>query len=177
MPAQSGARGRATRRAMSTLHGHSRRRPDQRLAFKTAIDDPQRFRDSKTGVPISGCRRAAGIGHVDRRAGPHLQDKRRRRPSSALRGGHYHAHPLPRVQQLEGLGPEACQEARLQAAHAWRWLGKHFLSAPTRCLNNDPFAAVHESGSGTFATCRRVRNVVPIRGKADVAQTSRFCSE
>src|SRR6202043_434975 len=70
------------------------------------------------------------VGHVDRRAGPHLQDRRRRRPSSALRGGHYYAHPLPRVQQLEGLGPEACQEARLQAAHAWRWLGKHFLSAP-----------------------------------------------
>src|SRR6266851_1874812 len=30
---------------------------------------------------------------------------------------------------------------------------------------------------GTFAKCQRVREVVAIRGKADVARTSRFCCE
>jgi hypothetical protein len=36
---------------------------------------------------------------------------------------------------------------------------------------------VHEPEIGTFATWRRVRDVVAIRGKADVARTLRFCSK
>jgi hypothetical protein len=39
------------------------------------------------------------------------------------------------------------------------------------------FAAVLESVDGTFATCRRVLDVVAIRGRADVVRTSRFGSD
>jgi hypothetical protein len=39
------------------------------------------------------------------------------------------------------------------------------------------FAAVLESLRGTPAKCRRVRKVVAIKGKAEVARTSRFGSE
>jgi hypothetical protein len=39
------------------------------------------------------------------------------------------------------------------------------------------FAAVQGSVCGTFATCRCARNVVAIRGKADVARTINFGSD
>jgi hypothetical protein len=39
------------------------------------------------------------------------------------------------------------------------------------------FAAALESLRGTLAKCRRVRKVVAIKGKAEVARTSRFGSE
>ena len=36
------------------------------------------------------------------------------------------------------------------------------------------FAAVHETEIGPFATYQRVRDVVAIKGRADVVRTSRF---
>ena len=39
------------------------------------------------------------------------------------------------------------------------------------------FAATHESAYGTFETCRDVRSMVAIGGKADVARIAHFGSD
>ncbi len=39
------------------------------------------------------------------------------------------------------------------------------------------FTALHESGIGTFETCRDVRSMVAIGGKADVARIAHFGSD
>ncbi|MCQ4191275.1 transposase [Methylocystis suflitae] len=46
--AQTRRRGRAQRRVVSALHGHPGVGPISALGFKTSVDDPRRFRRSKT---------------------------------------------------------------------------------------------------------------------------------
>ena len=52
------------------------------------------------------------------------------------------------------------------------WLHRPMLQNVKKALAN-PEPSTH----GTFATCRHVCDVVAIRGNADVARTSRFCSD
>jgi transposase len=75
------------------------------LAFKTAVDDPHRFRRSKTV--------GAYLGLTSRRwQSGHRSTSRATSPGRATARC---ADPLPRLQQPEGLGAEDCQEARPQA--------------------------------------------------------------
>jgi transposase len=78
--------------------------PINALAFKTAVDDPHRFRRSKTvGAYLGLTSRRWQSGGLDRRAGPHLQGRRCRSPASALRGGQHLLTRFHGFSSLRGL--------------------------------------------------------------------------
>ncbi|MGX1347365.1 hypothetical protein AB7M49_000941 [Bradyrhizobium elkanii] len=119
-PPEPGRAGRfCASRAVKLVAGHALCRrfmqipgvgPIAALSFMTAIDDPSRFRRSRDVAAYFWPDLAAlAVGHLDRRAGPHQEGRRRRRAPRAVRGGERAADPLQEERQGQKLGSGARQ--------------------------------------------------------------------
>ena len=90
--------------------------PISALAFKTAVDDPRRFRRSRTVGAYLGLYVAAlAIGGVDRHPRTHLEGRGQGREARSVRGRQPDADPLQGMVGAQGLGVEDRRPAWPQA--------------------------------------------------------------
>lgn len=109
--------------------------PMTALAFQAAIDDPLRFKHSRSvGAYVGLTPRRYSSGEMDR-MGRISRCRRRLDAQLSLRGRQHHAHALAQLQCVAQLGRQACQACRVQegargtgpqdgggaASHVGRW--------------------------------------------------------